>query len=375
MTNNITTKFQYDEIIHSVNLNGLVLQELTDKTIPIIASWLVDTRKKQFQPLKISAMAEGFPVKFVAIFDKVLHYIIENNLADKNDFEYHIGAENTDENFLNYQKICQRYKLIQLPIKFHGTPFEKTAARECNTYLKFFNTLDTFPRKKLKLFLSLNHAPRDHRIFLLATMIDTGLIDQSYFSYISDPNWTLTNLVESVPFSFPQNYKKIKTIVENNFHKLPILIDNGEFLKRVKLPNFDDYPNFDEMYFYDKSYISLVTETKFHQHIENTIYSDQHDLVFLSEKTFKPIQMRHPFILFGYHGSLEALRKKGYQTFHPWINEDYDTIENSEDRAEFIVNEMTRLSQFSNDEWTEFQFMVRGALEHNFATLLSKAND
>lgn len=372
MIDDITEKFQYDDTIHSVNLNGFVLEELTDETIPIIANWLVLTRKKQTIPLKISATGEGFPVKFIAIFNTVLHYVLKNNLAEKEDFEYHMGAENTDENKLNYLKVCQKYNIIQLPIKFYGTPFEKTAAKECKDFLHFFNTLDTFPRKKPKLFLSLNHAPRDHRVYLLSSMLETGMIDRSYFSYIANPSWTLSSLVESVPYTFPVNLKKIKKTIEEHFHKLPLMIDQGQFLKRVQQPSFYDYPNFDEMYLYDKSYVSIVTETKFHQHVENTTYSDQHDLVFLSEKTFKPIQMRHPFVLFGYQGSLDALRKKGYQTFHPWINEEYDSIDSAEDRAEHIIKELIRLSQFNDDEWIEFQFMIRPIVEHNFLTLLSK---
>jgi hypothetical protein len=73
-----------------------------------------------------------------------------------------------------------------------------------------------------------------------------------------------------------------------------------------------------------------------------------------------------PFILMAFPRSLEVLRQQGYKTFSPYINEAYDLIENDEDRAIAIANEIERLCQLSDENWLEIQDALLPRLEHNF---------
>lgn len=84
--------------------------------------------------------------------------------------------------------------------------------------------------------------------------------------------------------------------------------------------------------------ISVVLETVFDQRIH------------LTEKTLRPIACGHPFILAGGPGSLAKIRSYGFKTFSPWINESYDNEKDPQKRMSMIVEEMTRLSQLSNQE-------------------------
>jgi hypothetical protein len=70
----------------------------------------------------------------------------------------------------------------------------------------------------------------------------------------------------------------------------------------------------------------------------------------LTEKSLRPIACGHPFILAATHGSLKYLRDYGFETFSPWIDETYDTIENPAQRLEAIVQEMKRIANLSADE-------------------------
>jgi hypothetical protein len=75
--------------------------------------------------------------------------------------------------------------------------------------------------------------------------------------------------------------------------------------------------------------------------------------------------------LCGMPGALRVLRETGYKTFSPWINEAYDLIENDEDRAVAIANEIERLCSMSDEWWLDAQKELIPRLEHNFEYLIS----
>ena len=108
------------------------------------------------------------------------------------------------------------------------------------------------------------------------------------------------------------------------------------------------------------NYFSLITETNY---FKNYGQLDGH---FLTEKTFKAISGKHPFILVGRPGLVESLRTLGYKSFAPHINESYDWIEDDELRLEAIMNEVERLCNFTDIEWMDFQTNVQSIVEHNF---------
>ena len=78
-----------------------------------------------------------------------------------------------------------------------------------------------------------------------------------------------------------------------------------------------------------------------------TIFDDR---IHLTEKTLRPIACGHPFLLANGPGSLKQLQKYGFKTFHPYINEDYDLIDDHEQRLDCIVTEMNRLKLLSPTE-------------------------
>jgi len=88
--------------------------------------------------------------------------------------------------------------------------------------------------------------------------------------------------------------------------------------------------------------------------------------IFFSEKTFKPIIWKQPFIVYATAGHLAALRETGYKTFHPIIDETYDTVESDLQRMELIEAEITRLSEMSDTEILEFEQQCREIVEHNY---------
>lgn len=72
----------------------------------------------------------------------------------------------------------------------------------------------------------------------------------------------------------------------------------------------------------------------------------------ISEKTFKPIAYRHPFIVWGSTGTLKYLKEQGFETFNHQIDESYDSIKNHSDRLSMIVAQIKNLVQNTNFEDT-----------------------
>ena len=92
------------------------------------------------------------------------------------------------------------------------------------------------------------------------------------------------------------------------------------------------------------------------------------DTCFISEKTFKLICVHHPFIIFGNKNSLHYLRELGYKTFHPYIDETYDTLECWE-RLDAIIKSIQKINAMSQDEKLKWFAQMKPILEHNYKVM------
>jgi hypothetical protein len=105
------------------------------------------------------------------------------------------------------------------------------------------------------------------------------------------------------------------------------------------------------------TWVSLVSETG---------YRDDEGTVFLSEKIFKPVACTHPFVVVGNKNSLVEFRKLGYESFSKWIDEDYDTKDDTQ-RIYAAVDAIKQIEKIENKlSWYKDMEEV---LKHNFRTL------
>mgnify|MGYP000580535428 CR=1 FL=1 len=89
---------------------------------------------------------------------------------------------------------------------------------------------------------------------------------------------------------------------------------------------------------YTETYVNLVTETFFGRN------------VFLSEKIFKPLSNLQPFIVLGDYGTIAELKRLGFKTFEPFIDESYDLEINPKTRIQKIETEIEKLKNKSNEK-------------------------
>lgn len=89
------------------------------------------------------------------------------------------------------------------------------------------------------------------------------------------------------------------------------------------------------------------------------------DHTYITEKTFKPIYMGHPFVIFGQPHSLSWLHERGYRTFHPHIDESYDRIDNDLLRLKTLIAEIVRINSLSKSHFDSLLKKVAPIVQHN----------
>jgi hypothetical protein len=122
------------------------------------------------------------------------------------------------------------------------------------------------------------------------------------------------------------------------------------------------------------SLFSLITETIFETSVDlddERSQSIMHcfPVAFLTEKVWKAVRTKHPFIIASAPHTIAAFKDLGYKSFHPYINESYDSIENDYERLIAIMDEVTRLCNMSDQETSEWLEKVHEITDYNYQKL------
>ena len=85
-----------------------------------------------------------------------------------------------------------------------------------------------------------------------------------------------------------------------------------------------------------------------------------------TEKTTLSFHLKKPFIVLGQKHTLKELKRRGYKTFHPFIDESYDDIDDHEGRFFQVIKEFESLLLLSDDDFLKFVNNTKKITEHNF---------
>lgn len=184
-----------------------------------------------------------------------------------------------------------------------------------------------------KIFLNTNRVAREHRIMLLAKILERLLRNKGYISWAG---------LEFIPGTLEK--PEFKVIKEHTFD----ILDVENIIEA-------NPTRFIPVEYCKKSFLWLVTET----HYENTS-------MFFSEKIYKPMNVGMPFIALGNPGTLFELKNLGFKTFNKWIDESYDEDLPTSDRCNKVVDELVRFSKMTNMERLHIREQMKGVLEHNY---------
>ena len=218
-------------------------------------------------------------------------------------------------------------------------------------------------KKYNKKFLNLNRRWRLHRPFLTALLYGKNLIEQAFISFGPCDQRDTWNHKWPELMHYFRNDKDILDILkraEGVKNLPPMYLDTEELhINRAE-------STIDTNRYYEDTYFSVVAET--------TYFTKEwyHSARFLSEKAWKPIAMKHPFILVSVPNSLDIYRIMGYKTFSSIIDESYDLETDDGKRMLKILDEIERLCNLSETELENFLKSAREICDYNYNMLMSK---
>jgi hypothetical protein len=293
----------------------------------------------------------------ISFFNSLFLKIENLGYSNKKD---HIVFTMQEEGSINFNKILYNivkevrpyYDLTNICYadeKLNIKPTEDTLK-----HLNFIHQCNSAPVQSIehniekdKLFLTLNRRHKIHRTMLVGRIIEENLLDKSLVSFF--PVCEGSNFKDSLMISTylsderKSNYLKWldrEFILDNDYDTINSnrQVTNSKALTQL----------------HKRSYISVICETRF----------DENEIS-VTEKTYKSIAHKHPFIIIGVPRFLSYLQDLGYRTFHPIIDESYDNIHDPELRFEAIISEMKRLSNLSLSELRTFQKEISAITEYN----------
>ena len=262
---------------------------------------------------------------------------------------------------------------------------------------KEFDQLNNTPTIKPYKFLFYNNYPKLNRTYLVGQIMHRNLESKGLMSLnlghdlsaegremIWDHVAIHMNVDHILNEYFPRTGKEIFNSITENKEKMMALKPLGNPRWELADGEYDSYAGLDADGRNDfrAAYFGITIETKyFHDRnitstegtvVPSTLDTLYVDCITFTEKTYKFISGKIPFILSGMPKSLHVLKDSGYKTFHPYINEDYDNIEDDELRLVAIADEIERLCGLSDEEWLEIQRELIPRLEHNYQLLLNQ---
>lgn len=180
-----------------------------------------------------------------------------------------------------------------------------------------------FSETTFKDILCLNRRVRTNKLLALLELDRLALLDSTSFSLV----WFHSNTVDYLNNlnCNPEIKRFLERLKVDYTNHTPIQPKNdavyGEIIRS------DEFLFFTRPEWYNETKISCITETFYYDFDPLFPFNDYHDSkVHLTEKTWKAIYFGHPFIMVGERGSLDTIRKLGFQTYGEVVNESYDNL-------------------------------------------------
>jgi len=243
-------------------------------------------------------------------------------------------------------------------------------------------------------FLLLNSRPRRHRHYICYKLWQYDKNFNTRYC-VSLEKASITELQKNYDYAARDGYANsftfFNTISEdekkcfNNFYTLlPLFtpyekLSNKDSLKKLKsdqyLSHFNSPTPFFKINHWNNINEKMILETDIHIITESLIEIKNTSSVkhlFFSEKTFKPIAMKAPFIIAAQPGALMYLRNCGYKTFSDYWDESYDNIEDPCERMNQIVKTILYISSLSNKKYYMLIKQAYKIAEYNYKIFLNR---
>ena len=298
------------------------------------------------------------PDRKIFLFDQ--EPVISNLLQPYINFflEYSIPSVfATSEKSSIVDNICKQHSFHSLYYFFHG--FAALDWYRGHYALNYNKSIVKPYKYDYITFNRIINNDRSYRIYFVSLLKETGLLDHGQVSFNVTDN-LFDDWRDETASSDSKLSEQAKQHAEHHLvgiDKLVIDYASIHGSSSADIPRTIDswmHPNCHKPVDID-SFWHIVTETVFY-------YNKLH----LTEKIFKPIVSKQPFMLLAAPGNLEYLRSYGFKTFDTVIDESYDNIIDNDLRTESVVRQLSWYCNLTSGEKTDIIQQLEPIIDYNF---------
>jgi len=370
--NNDVFLLNLQPIIHASDYEKLtadILSDLKNKKYLLVVDAAVETHREH--------------VNFIYQF-----LVMKNDISPEQ-----IVLVSSTKDVLSYiQEISQRHNLkpIKLEVFFHYEWLMKKQMISDNAInpnfavnwideIKHIDVESPLKAKNFKKrYLNLNRKWAYHRVALISMLYAKDLLKHGYNSFSPKRNTT-----KSSSEKYGMGSLSVNSTSQNDwdvfFRKTQQAFNNNDLIQSgydvyKHIPMYLDTRNFD----FNNAYSSQIFLYRFFKTtplslITESFFSDGKGFRCISEKTFRAIALKQPFIIAGDPFSLDYLKEMGYKTFHGFVDESYDKEINPASRLELIVKEIEKICFMDSKELEKKCDDFLEVVEHNHNNFFSKS--
>jgi hypothetical protein len=279
-----------------------------------------------------------------------LHKVLDYSGIPKENVIFALNSFNPKEVYDRwYKPEEQKMEVWGVPYVMSNTSYTYNIASNVfqSGCMNVADLKQTYFTQRKNYFVFKIRRARTHRLAMLYKLQTNDLLQNADWSLLEPQPYDETFISNiAANYGFLVNMDKIKTIYQN----LPKKLESESDSKYENVSAWTD-KHFEP---YQQSYFYLCTET----------YTDE-GFESLTEKVFKPIANFQPFLFLAYPGALKLLRKLGFKTFHPFINEEYDNERDLNKRFNMIYDQIVRLTSMTKEEIHNWYWSMEEILIHN----------
>ena len=256
----------------------------------------------------------------------------------------------------------EKFKNISVPFEVCYFPYH--ARFVFNSYKN--EALPYYDDSRNKFLFLGGAATRSNRIGLLSKLYDKGLLENaewSFFkpSYEEDIKWCRKHLERYDDAEYEEFVNNVERNIDERYNEVKMLIKDAQETSKDM-----DWHDIVHTKFYKKpGYLTprVFEDTRFSILSEGpNFWTDDYD--FVTEKTWRTIINKHPFIFAGPTQQFDYIKSLGFKTFEEYmLIHDYAYIENENERMDAVVKNVEHLQQTPNKN-------IIYDVEHNFDNYL-----
>jgi len=220
-------------------------------------------------------------------------------------------------------------------------------------------------------FLFLGGVPsRINRIKLLGKFYDKKMLDNSIWTFFppwvdSDKEWCRNAMSHYTD-------KQYSKFLEDCDRRVDDIYEKSKNYSKTSRQEWDTQDTYNQPWINNLAWIDpcVFVDTALSVISEGNAYDPATNYKFLTEKTWRAIAMKHPFVFAGYPEQFNYIKSFGLRTFEEYmLIKDYAFIQNEEDRLDAVVVN----TKYFLENYKQHKEEIQQDIEHNYNVFISIA--